>query len=362
MLFSRNTIAEVFPQILNFASQEIGTTSEIQEVFVASEKNNMTINNIVITGDFTKTTSCKGVIEIGDKCSIRITFSPTSKGWHQETLTITSISAGKNKTDTVFIEGIGFYGEIPNTAHLINISTRAPIQGGANDVIAGFIITGTGTQKVIIRGLSLDVGIDPNLLIQTYPEGKTIADNNNWQSSTRANEIATLPKNLRLNNPTDAGLLLDLSVGAYTVILSSLGTKGLGLIGVDAIESSSDTAKLINISSRAPIQGGANDVIAGFIITGTGMQKVILRGFAIETGVNPKLTLHKYPSGELVASNDNWQTDSRASEVATLPAHLKLKNPTDAGLLLDLPVGAYTVILSSVGTKGLGLVGIDAID
>ncbi len=37
-------------------------------------------------------------------------------------------------------------------------------------------------------------------------------------------------------------------------------------------------------------------------------------------------------------------------------------NHSDAGLLLDLPVGAYTVILSSVGTKGLGLVGIDAID
>jgi hypothetical protein len=41
---------------------------------------------------------------------------------------------------------------------------------------------------------------------------------------------------------------------------------------------------------------------------------------------------------------------------------MKLQSPTDAGLLLDLPVGAYTAILSSVGAKGLGLVGMDAID
>ncbi|MDM8559487.1 hypothetical protein [Candidatus Parabeggiatoa sp. HSG14] len=45
-----------------------------------------------------------------------------------------------------------------------------------------------------------------------------------------------------------------------------------------------------------------------------------------------------------------------------MPANLRLTNPTDAGLLLDLPVGAYTVTLSSVGTKGLGLVGVDAVD
>jgi hypothetical protein len=39
-----------------------------------------------------------------------------------------------------------------------------------------------------------------------------------------------------------------------------------------------------------------------------------------------------------------------------------LGKATDAGLLLNLPVGAYTVILSSVGTKGLGLIGVDAVE
>jgi hypothetical protein len=243
----------------------------------------------------------------------------------------------------------------PPKTRLINLSTRASIQGGANDVIAGFIITGTDTQKVIIRGWGLEAGVNPKLILQKYPSGELVAINDNWQTDSRFNEI---PAHLVLPNPTDAGLLLELPVGAYTATLSSVSAKGLGLIGVDEVEPS-QTAKLINLSTRASIQGGANDMIAGLIITGTGTKKVMIRGFALEAGVDPKLTLQKYPSGETVASNNNWQTDPRASEI---PAHLQLPNPTDAGLLLDLQVGAYTVILSSLGAKGLGLVGVDAVE
>jgi len=266
-----------------------------------------------------------------------------------------ALSGSEDLTLKLWETGLG------TTTNLVNISTRAPIQGGANDVIAGFIITGTGTLKVIIRGWELGAGVDPNLLLQTYPEGKTIAGNNNWENGQRANEIKALPTNLRLTNPTDAGLLLDLPAGAYTATLSSIGSKGRGLIGVNEVETS-NTAKLTNISTRAPIQGDADDVIAGFIITGgisAGIKKVMIRGFALGNGVNPKLTLQKYPSNELVASNDNWRTDVRASEI---PEHLKLPNLTDAGLLLYLPAGAYTVRLSSVGAKGLGLIGVNALD
>jgi len=252
-------------------------------------------------------------------------------------------------------ETLNFCVESCEENRLTNISTRAAILGGTNDVIAGFIITGTGTQKVIIRGLSLEAGVDPKLTVHQYPSGELLASNHNWQTDPR---VAEIPAHLVLPNPIDAGVLLDLPVGAYTAILSSGGVKGLGLISVDEVESNS-TTKLTNISTRASIQGGANDVIAGFIITGTGSQKVMIRGLALEAGLDPKLTLQKYPSGEPVASNDNWQTDSRASEI---PEHMKLQSPTDAGLLLDLPVGAYTAILSSVGAKGLGLIGVDALD
>jgi len=239
---------------------------------------------------------------------------------------------------------------------LINISTRAPIQGGAGNIIAGFIIEGTGTQQVVLRGWDLEPGVDSILTLREYPSSNVVATNDNWQDDPRYGEI---PSHMVAHfDYLDAALLLDLATGAYTVTLSSVGTKGLGLVGIDAIGDTS-AIKLTNISTRAPIQGGAGNVTAGFIIEGTGTQQVVLRGWDLEPGVDAKLTLQKYPSNEIIAINDNWQDDLRYAEI---PSHMVGHfDDSDAALLLDLAVGAYTVTLSSVGTKGIGLVGVDAI-
>ncbi len=303
-----------------------------------------------------KWTSDRGLNESG----VKITTFLTELGTHTITLTVNdSLDLSHSVQKTVIVTE-------NELNELINLSTRAPIEGGANDAIAGFIITGIGEKKVILRGWGLESSVNPKLTVQKYPGGEFVASNDNWQQSPRANEIKALPAHLQLSLPTDAGLLLNLPVGAYTVILSSVNKKGLGLVGVDdAIESTGaqvPLAKLINLSTRAPIRGGAYDVIAGFIIDGTGTQKVLLRGWGLEAGVDPKLTVQKYPSGDDVASNDNWLDGLNASDIAALPAHLQLSKSTDAGLLLELPAGAYTAILSSGGIKGLGLIGVDAID
>jgi len=378
VLFSSNTIAEIFPQILNFASQEIGTTSEIQEVFVASEKNDMTINNIAITGEFSKTSNCKGIIEVGDKCSIRITFSPTSKGWHQETLTISSTSAGESKTDIVFIEGIGFYGEVPNTTRLINISTRAPVRGGENNAIAGFIITGTGTKKVAIQALG--TGLAPNLpagsevlsdskvVLYQMINGsfQVIANNDNWQNDSRASEM---PAHMQLPAPSDAGFIIDLIPGTYTAIVqpASGSITGATLVSVNDLDDT-NTSKLINISTRAPIEGGVGNVIAGFIIDGTGTQQVVItaQGKGINMSQNllcqdTTMSVHKMVNGHWaeIANNDNWQEDAQAINI---PAHFHPTDPSDAALLLNLEAAAYTAIMGCNNGTGIGLIGVNAID
>ncbi|EDN66713.1 hypothetical protein BGP_5405 [Beggiatoa sp. PS] len=324
-------------------------------------RDDLNITDITVSGDFAQTNDCGNSVAPHDSCTISITFTPTTAGTHNETLTVTSISDGKSKTDTVFIEGIGFYGEVPNTASLINISTRAPILGGANNVIAGFIIEGTGTQQIVLRGWGLETGVDPMLTLQKQINNQwnILASNNNWQRGARYLEI---PSQMTTSfEANDAALLLDLAEGVYTVNLSSLGQTGRGLVGIDAIESNPNI-KLINISTRAPIKGGADNVIAGFIIEGTGTQKIVLRGWGLEAGVNPKLQLQKQLNGtwEIIASNDNWQTDARHAEI---PNYMTANfESNDAALLRDLQPGVYTVTLSSVGANGLGLIGVDAID
>jgi len=247
-------------------------------------------------------------------------------------------------------------------AHLINISARAPIQGGAYDIIAGFGISGTGTQRVILRGIKIDAGVDPKLTLRTFG-GDFLDENDNWQQGSRANEISQLPSHLQPTTLNDAALLLDLAPGYYTATLSSVGAKGIGLVGIDAIETNgaSTEIELINISARALVQGGDGDIIAGFGISGTGEKRVILRGIQIETGVDPNLVLRTI-SGDLLNENDQWQSAANINEIKQLPTHLQPTSTNDAALLLGLPAGYYTVTLSSVGAKGIELVGVDVVN
>ena len=92
-------------------------------------------------------------------------------------------------------------------------------------------------------------------------------------------------------------------------------------------------AVLSNSSTSAhapPIQGGANDVIAGFIISGTGSQKVVIRGTGLAAGVNPMLTVQKFPSGEAVASNNDWQVQTAPS--SAIPAQFAMQESTNAAV------------------------------
>ena len=118
----------------------------------------------------------------------------------------------------------------PNLEHM---DTIALIQGEAyNNIIAGFVLEGSGKQKVIIRGFGIEEGMDTMLEVISL-DGTEIAKNDNWQDSPQA---AKIPANFRLPKVTDAGLLLELSAGTYTAILSTKGNKGLGIISVDKVE------------------------------------------------------------------------------------------------------------------------------
>ncbi len=260
-----------------------------------------------------------------------------------------------------------------SSAYLTNISTRANISGGANDAFAGFIVSGSGTQQVMIRGIAVSAGngVDPGLTLFRHngTAWDIISENDEWEEEANASAISALASNLQLpdRNGNDAGMLTNISANVYSVQLNSFGNTGLAVIGVDVTNTLSDEPKLINISTRAYISGGANDAFAGFIISGSGSLQVMIRGIvAVEgNGVDPKLTLLKYngSSWDTIATNDEWENDSNANIVSALASNLQLpdRNNNDAGLLRYLEPGVYTAQLSSNGDAGLAIVGIDAI-
>jgi len=149
--------------------------------------------------------------------------------------------------------------------------------------------------------------------------------------------------------------------------------------GVHSNRSDADILALVspdirfsNISTRAVIQGGHEDVIAGFIIKGTGKQMVLIRalgeGLGLSPGVDARLTLTTL-SGDLIATNEesgNWVPPSIWNNLSwtSMPIIKNNWQPphvSDAALLLDLPAGLYTAIMSSSGAKGIGLVEANAI-
>ena len=64
---------------------------------------------------------------------------------------------------------------------LINISTRAITSSGVGNVMAGFIIEGSGKCDLVIRAFGKSIGLSPqlnvHLRLQTHPAGTFIAEN-----------------------------------------------------------------------------------------------------------------------------------------------------------------------------------------
>lgn len=255
-----------------------------------------------------------------------------------------------------------------DTCRLINISTRANVSGGANDAFAGFVLEGTGTQQVMLRGIGAANGVDPvlTLLKRNGAAWEQLGSNDEWELDPNADGVRVLPPNLHLPDAygNDAGMLLNLEAGVYTAQLGSNGGPGLEVIGVDAINQFGPT--LTNISTRAYVSGGANDAFAGFVVSGGNCTvQVMLRGIAVDSGVNPLLTLLKRngTQWDMLESNDEWDLHANAADVGALPVNLKLPDTygNDAGMLLNLEPGVYSVQLGSSGSPGLAVVGVDII-
>jgi len=119
--------------------------------------------------------------------------------------------------------------------------------------------------------------------------------------------------------------------------------------------------QLTNISTRASVGTGGNVTIAGFILTGTDLKQVVVRGLGptlTQFGVSGVLadpTLQLVDStGKTLFINDNWKETQQAGIQAT---GLAPPNDLESAIRIALQPGKYTAILSGTNnTTGVGLV------
>jgi hypothetical protein len=258
------------------------------------------------------------------------------------------------------------------SASFLNLSTRVDIPqlvlgGDTTAVIGGFIIGGNVGRKLVIRALGpsltqfgLDSLADPTLELHDST-GAIIATNDNWADTQETDIVAT---GLAPVNPLESAILITVPPGNYTAIvrgnrgeLNVPSASGTTLIEVFDISVTLGEG-LDNISTRGAVQRGINPLIAGFIIANGADDTVLVRGLGPSlaafglAGLNdPRLDLFD-ADGNLLASNDNWQ-DTQATEIEE--AGLAPSAPAEAAILITLPRGSYTAVLSAADGVSSGV-------
>jgi hypothetical protein len=118
--------------------------------------------------------------------------------------------------------------------------------------------------------------------------------------------------------------------------------------------------RLLNISTRLPVQRGDNALIGGFIITGSANKRVLLR--AIGPSLDPLFTepvlsdptLELFQGNTLLTSNDDWR-ESQQTEIEN--TGIPPSNDLESAIVRDLTPGAYTAIVRGKNeATGTGLV------
>jgi CSLREA domain-containing protein len=122
---------------------------------------------------------------------------------------------------------------------LANISTRGEVLTGDNVMIAGMIVLGGGTQRVIIRAIGPSLPFagklaDPTLELRDA-NGALIRSNDNWRTDQEAEIIAT---GIPPANDLESALIAILPAGGvpYTATVRGVnGTTGVALVEIYAI-------------------------------------------------------------------------------------------------------------------------------
>jgi hypothetical protein len=286
-----------------------------------------------------------------------VTFSGGSVPTNQKSV---SIINGQNVKSDYIVTGSATPTPSPGKTTLANISTRAVVGAGANVLIGGFIVTGTQSKQVIVRGIGPSLPLPGKMLDPTLElhdaAGSTIAFNDNWGQS--ANSAAIAESGVAPTNENESAILMNLAPGSYTAVLNGANqTTGIAVVEVYDLDNAADS-QLANISTRALVQTDDNVLIGGLIVVGQSAADVIVRAIGPSLPVpgamaNPTLELRD-ASGTLLAFNDNWRSTQQTAIIAT---GVPPTRDAESAIVTSFAPGSYTAIVRGAnGTTGVAVV------
>jgi hypothetical protein len=279
---------------------------------------------------------------------------------------------------------------VTTDARLTNIATRGHVGADDEVLISGFVTRGTGAKKILLRAVGPTLGTEfnvPDALAHptlTLYHGSTVVDTNTtWGGSAELSAVFTQVGAFPLGaTSADAALVENLDRGAYSAIVTApAGSSGIALVEAYDADPGSPPAEIVNISTRALVGAEAKDtLIAGFAITGTTSDTVLIRGvgpslgtlFGLRRALGNSHVAVFDSTGAQLAANTIWgrggrgddndaededrENDLDAASDRCGAWHLP-RGSNDSALLLTLAPGVYTAHVTGVsGKSGIGLV------
>ena len=126
--------------------------------------------------------------------------------------------------------------------------------------------------------------------------------------------------------------------------------------------------RLVNISTRLQVQADPNELIAGFIVSGTSPKHVLIRAIGpslSQAGIanplaDPILELHD--ATKILATSDDWGDSAKRQQIKD--TDIPPTASSEAAILATLPANnaSYTAIVRGVGGTGVGLAEIYDLD
>jgi hypothetical protein len=272
------------------------------------------------------------------------------------------------------------------TDRLINLSSRGRLDsnGGAETLIAGFVLGGKNPKRMLLRAVGPSLGRfgvqnalrNPRLQLFDHT-GQVIAQNDDWENAILIDSVGDLVGAFKLDrNSMDSSLLATLDPGVYSAQVHSSGGNGVALVEIyDASEDLLDVG-LLNLSTRGYIDTNEGAITIGFVVGGNVPKRLLVRGVgpSLESfGVTDALTdplLRVYQNTATIAQNDDWSTPYSidASQSAASRAEIGFaatqvgafqfdSGSRDAAIIVTLAPGSYTAGVSGVdNTTGSALV------
>ena len=278
---------------------------------------------------------------------------------------ITSNLAGSIASDAVALAIV----DPPDVGRINNFSVRANLVGGER-LIAGLVVSG-GSKLVLTRviGPGLQPFLPPDAVLAGDPRlelydgtGAILDGNENWGGGATLRDAFTAVGAFPLaDTSADAALLRNLNA-AHTVHALATAT-GIGLVEFYDAAASIGSSRFSNFSARGEVRVSDDVLIAGFVLEGSTSQTVLVRD------IGPGLAPFKVPftledprleifnaAQQKIAGFDDWSSNL-ASIAAQIGAFALPARSLDAAVLLTLPPGLYTAVLSGAENDiGEGLI------